>query len=27
LIGDLERFFEGKPVKNRVTIPMLARMT
>jgi len=27
LIDDLERFFEGKPVKNRVTISMLARMT
>jgi phosphoglycerate dehydrogenase-like enzyme len=27
LIDDLERFFEGNPVKNRVTISMLARMT
>jgi phosphoglycerate dehydrogenase-like enzyme len=27
LIDDLERFFEGKPVKNQVTISMLARMT
>lgn len=27
LIDDLERFFGGKPVKNRVTTSMLARMT
>jgi len=27
LIDDLERFFAGKPVKNRITVSMLARMT
>jgi hypothetical protein len=27
LIDDLERFFRGEPVKNRVTPDMLARMT
>jgi phosphoglycerate dehydrogenase-like enzyme len=27
VVGDLERFFSGKEVQNRVTIPMLDRMT